>query len=117
MITTTRTRSIATAITCAALGALFAAGCIYAADADDLAGPQPPALETTTIQEDDPRWNCMTMGNRICGPNWNLVPQELADALAEGGAPDATTRDWEVCRVRLDDTTIVVCPDGWVETS
>jgi hypothetical protein len=24
---------------------------------------------TEPVHEDDPRWNCATMGNRICGPD------------------------------------------------
>lgn len=27
-----------------------------------------PAHQQPRITEDDPRWNCHTMGNRICGP-------------------------------------------------
>jgi hypothetical protein len=31
--------------------------------------PAPVRLDySTVIQEDDPRWDCRTMGNRICGP-------------------------------------------------
>lgn len=26
-----------------------------------------PTSSTPTIEEDDPRWNCHTMGNRVCG--------------------------------------------------
>lgn len=26
------------------------------------------AQQTTTIEEDDPRWDCETMGNELCGP-------------------------------------------------
>lgn len=47
---------------------------------------------------------------------WTWVDQELADALAEGGAPDATERDWESCIVKykLRHAT-VKCPDGYKE--
>lgn len=48
---------------------------------------------------------------------WQPVSQGLADALAEGGSKGATTRDWERCAVRYGRTTVVVCPDGHVETS
>ena len=48
---------------------------------------------------------------------WQPVSRELADALAEGGSRGATTRKWERCAVRYGRTTIVVCPDGHVETS
>lgn len=33
------------------------------------------AAASPTVQEDDPAWDCVTMGNRICGPgNSNGVP-------------------------------------------
>jgi hypothetical protein len=32
-----------------------------------------PAV-TERIEEDDPRWNCKTMGNKVCGP----TAEELA---------------------------------------
>jgi hypothetical protein len=43
-----------------------------------------------------------------------LVNSELADALAEGDAPDATTRNWRRCLAKVTSTqTIVICPDGF----
>ena len=30
--------------------------------------PLRPVTPTTVITEDDPRWDCRTMGNQICGP-------------------------------------------------
>jgi hypothetical protein len=60
------------------------------------------------------------VNERPCGPAdlpWLPVDTGLADALAEGDAPDATTRDWEACLVQYGPTTTVVCPDGWVEVS
>lgn len=27
-----------------------------------------PATTLERIEEDDPRWDCATMGNRVCGP-------------------------------------------------
>jgi hypothetical protein len=27
------------------------------------------SVVTERIEEDDPRWNCKTMGNKVCGPN------------------------------------------------
>jgi len=102
--------------------------------------------EPVKIAEDDPGWDCRTMGNRLCGPAsgfdtswisywtdpelgwaseyvvqnemvWEPVTSELGDALAEGSAPDATTRDWEACAVAYGETTVIACPDGWVETT
>lgn len=48
--------------------------------------------------------------------SWQPVDQELADALAEGEAPDATTRDWEACEWHDHTNTgerHVRCPDGY----
>ncbi len=41
---------------------------------------------------------------------------ELGDALAEGSAPDATTRDWSRCYER-GNGAVVICPDGFVEVN
>lgn len=34
---------------------------------------EPPRVQLphsqTQLQEDDPGWDCRTMGNRVCGPN------------------------------------------------
>lgn len=30
--------------------------------------PSPSPVGNERIEEDDPRWDCATMGNRICGP-------------------------------------------------
>jgi len=47
---------------------------------------------------------------------WEPVNSFLADALAEGGAPDATTRNWEACMVKYrKNSTAVRCPDGYRE--
>jgi hypothetical protein len=44
------------------------------------------------------------------------VSPELGDALAEGSAPDATTRDWTRCYEKGDGAA-VICPDGFVEVN
>jgi hypothetical protein len=54
---------------------------------------------------------CLTVGP------WHRIGQPLADALAEGGAPDATTRDWS--RLCYQDRVpgvgiLVACRDGEV---
>jgi hypothetical protein len=69
---------------------------------------------TPTIMEDDPRWNCLTMGNHVCGPDWRHVTAEEADSLAEGSDLPFTYR-WEDCLTV--DMSVVVCPDGQVVTS
>lgn len=51
------------------------------------------------------------------GRQWYPVDEALADALAEGSAPHATTRHWENCAVRRDDrkSIRVICPGGYTE--
>ena len=41
---------------------------------------------------------------------------ELGDALAEGSAPDATTREWTRCYQRGNGAA-VICPDGFIEVN
>ena len=64
---------------------------------------------TGVVQEDDPKWNCFTMGNKTCG-TIKHVTQTLGDVLAEGADKDY---NWESCVV--DDVSIM-CPDGNVVT-
>ena len=47
---------------------------------------------------------------------YRRVSSELGDALAEGSAPDATTRDWTRCYERGNGAA-VICPDGYVEVN
>jgi hypothetical protein len=44
------------------------------------------------------------------------VTQELGDALAEGSAPDATTREWTRCYEK-GNGAYVICPDGFIEVN
>lgn len=64
---------------------------------------------TSTITEDDPRWNCLTMGNRRCGPAWTPVPEAVY--------PSLPVSDDEQCVWLVGDTTTIVCSDGQVFTS
>jgi hypothetical protein len=58
---------------------------------------------------------------RHFGYRWHPVTEALADALAEGSAPDATTRVWENCAIRIpmrgdrNRMSFVICPDGYIE--
>ncbi|CAA9439771.1 MAG: hypothetical protein AVDCRST_MAG03-3893 [uncultured Rubrobacteraceae bacterium] len=47
---------------------------------------------------------------------YGRVTAELGDALAEGSAPDATTRDWTRCYERGNGAA-VICPDGFIEVN
>jgi hypothetical protein len=117
------------------IGALAALALVYGIDhAPDL-NPTPPAVmshdgtprpdtsidESVTvgpavIDEDDPRFNCLTMGNHICGPGYVPVTAEQADALAEGDEAGAAPVDWRSCLIWPKGQTLVVCPDGTVVT-
>lgn len=44
------------------------------------------ALGQQRITEDDPRWDCRTMGNKICGPN-APKPVYYCNALTKKGTP------------------------------
>jgi hypothetical protein len=68
------------------------------------------------ITEEDPRWNCLTMGNLTCGPDYIILPAEKYLAIFEDTHPiwdDPTA----YCLWAPDATTTVVCSDGTVVTS
>lgn len=37
------------------------------------ASPPSPGPAVSSCEEDQPCWDCTTMGNRICGPDWYAV--------------------------------------------
>lgn len=45
---------------------------------------EPP--QPMRIEEDDPRWDCATMGNRVCG-----LPMDYSGAFAEANCPEGMT--------------------------
>lgn len=47
---------------------------------------------------------------------YERVTPELGDALAEGSAPDATTREWTRCYEK-GNGAYVICPDGFIEVN
>jgi hypothetical protein len=118
-------RHLTETVTGIAVGLALAVGLVYGIDHDHDLEPTPsqvgtpaPIVEVETITEDDVRWNCLTMGNRVCGPDYVPVTTEQADNLAEGDNPPgwlASDYPWESC---LNDTGtgLVVCPDGLVVT-
>lgn len=86
-------------------------------------GPQvidsPPVHLAETIDETSPQWNCLTMGNKVCGGEWEPVEtatvadgSPLLDVITEG-----ERQEWDGCMVRFGDTTTIVCPDGYTEVS
>ena len=56
------------------------------------------------------------LGSWARSRGYGRVSPELGDALAEGSAPNATTRDWTRCYER-GNGALVICPDGFVEVN
>lgn len=71
-----------------------------------------PAHSTHRVTEDDPRWNCRTMGNRACGrtlprwAHWKTAPRGACGQGSPGIVVWAGHGDG-----------VLICPDGDVETS
>lgn len=97
----------------AGFAALLLAGQAFAGASEPvvLIDPANPADSTisATVNEDEPGWNCLTMGNRICGASYVPADPEWS------AEPDGTTH--EDCLVEIADTSTVVCPDGYVAVS
>ena len=73
--------------TAAGVGTLYAAtepvqGTAYPAPTQVRVWPQG---SVGYVEEDDPRWDCATMGNRVCGP------QELGEETTINGRPWVVT--------------------------
>ena len=56
------------------------------------------------------------LGSWARSRGYERVSPELGDALAEGSAPDATTREWTRCYQR-GNGAYVICPDGFIEVN
>ena len=56
------------------------------------------------------------LGSWARSRGYERVTPELGDALAEGSAPDATTREWTRCYERGNGAA-VICPDGFIEVN
>lgn len=89
-------------------------------------GISPPLARLEAGLQMVPRGSVLTAGGRLrpaadlgswARPRgYRRVSSELGDALAEGSAPDATTRDWTRCFER-GNGAVVICPDGYVEVN
>lgn len=74
-----------------------------------LIDPAHPTDSLISVSEDSPEWNCLTMGNRECGPDWTPADPEWS------AEPDGTRHDG--CLVSIGETTYLVCPDGYTAVS
>lgn len=70
------------------------------------------APHVATVTEDDPAWNCLTMGNLRCGPDWVPLPQVIAHQIGLDVDGDQAGCLWLAGAT----TSYVVCPDGFVTT-
>lgn len=56
---------------------LVAAAAVGCGTAAATTNPVPSQVHTQRIEEDDPRWDCRTMGNHVCGDNATaLLPHQ-----------------------------------------
>jgi len=71
-----------------------------------------PAAPVTSspvqIFDDEPGWNCLTMGNRVCGPDYIPFVEPVTD---EAGIVHTG------CLIMVGETSTLVCPDGYVSQS
>lgn len=53
------------------------------------------------------------------GEGWKPVDGATAAVLRDnpGGVGNPESRDWESCWIHEGDTTVIVCPDGYTQTS
>lgn len=95
---------------------LLVAGCMESAPAVDSGPVSAPAVSVTapvtapvTVEEDSPEFNCLTMGNRVCGQPFVPFWGDVVDASGVNHSPG--------CLVSYGDTSTMVCPDGFVDQS
>lgn len=87
---------------------LLFSGLVLASTWGDQAWQTTPGEQSSSIQEDSPLWNCLTMGNKTCGQGWTMVTQSLGDALAESADnEEATYLPWQTC---MTDGKTIACP-------
>jgi len=89
----------------------FGAGHRTASDAVRESAPTTVAL----IQEDDPSWDCKTMGNHICG-SYDLTHEDTRDCVVDDscGGPlvrVGATNDGVIVRIGDNSTTYIAWED------
>lgn len=86
---------------------------------DLYSGPPATTLPDTStipegdVQEDMPGFNCLTMGNHRCGPDWEPLPDDVFAEIMDGETQTAT----DYCLWLTGETTLIVCSDGFTTTS
>lgn len=77
------------------LGAVVAAWVVTTA----ATAPQPELVQGTphaAIQEDQPGWNCTTMGNRVCGPGYDLTHEDTRNGACWAEKVHGAIEDVEI---------------------
>ena len=102
----TRLGELLGCVTAGVVGALIVA--VAASPPEPAPVPAVTASSPGGPAEDEPGWNCLTMGNLECGPTYHPLTtgQHQALVTAHGGLDD-----WQGC---LTDQVTVVCPDSYV---
>ena len=121
-------------LTAFVLGGAVALAMVWGIDHDPDLAPTPPkqpvpchgtaACDTTKapeavlpgenpgISDDTPGFNCLTMGDLTCGPEWDAMPDDTFEHIQ--GRPQTAT---DYCLWLIADTTLIACTDGLVATS
>jgi hypothetical protein len=68
--------------------------------------PPPPSATWGQPAEDDPQWNCLTMGNLTCGEAYTPYPSGVYETVGEDVVEHFD------CLIGPDGR--IVCPDGFV---
>lgn len=74
---------IALMVASLSLGATAVFGVIHDAQTAQAAQPEPVPVAQVQVNEDDPAWNCYTMGNDVCGdlPVAYIMPESEVDLV------------------------------------
>jgi len=70
-------------------------------------------VSKSVTEEDLYHFNCLTMGNHLCGPKWQILNAGWKGQVKlENPKQDPTN-----CKVLVGDTTYIDCPNGRIYTS
>jgi len=99
------------------IGLPLLAGCNNSGPGEHPKGPTGQTGAVTVkpqvTEEDLYHFNCLTMGNRKCGPKWQILDTGWKGQVRfENPKQDPTN-----CKVLVGDTTYIDCPNGRIYTS
>jgi len=70
--------------------------------------PAPTVASAPVIFDDEPGFNCLTMGNRMCGPDYVPFPEPVTDEVGTVHVD---------CLIMVGESSTLVCRDGYVSQS